>query len=173
MCNSLYEIAVESRGKMRDFADIREKTPKEARTAIRNREWKSLRAGIVSSADIRKDLPRYRIWEKGILQGEPTDITDWWKNDLVGFLVDCSFSFENALMGLESPYDTSTSGATSPSRCGPFFWSSRSEHASDPDRAIRQGCNQNSSLSNRARRPRTHRRSGDNRDTGHIEVGFQ
>ena len=48
--------------------------------------------------DIRTDLPRYRVWQNGELVDEPTDILAWWRNDLVAFVIGCSFSFEEALL---------------------------------------------------------------------------
>jgi uncharacterized protein YcsI (UPF0317 family) len=48
--------------------------------------------------DIRTDLPRYRVWKNGELVAEPEDITDFWRDDLVSFVIGCSFSFEEALM---------------------------------------------------------------------------
>jgi uncharacterized protein YcsI (UPF0317 family) len=48
--------------------------------------------------DIRTDLPRYRVWRYGELASEPTDITDFWRDDLVVFAIGCSFSFEEALI---------------------------------------------------------------------------
>lgn len=53
--------------------------------------------------DIRKDVPKYRIYESGELTNEVTDITDYWQDDFVAFLLGCSFSFEEALIadGLE------------------------------------------------------------------------
>ena len=48
--------------------------------------------------DLRTDLPRYRIWRHGELVAEPTDITDHWHDELVGFAIGCSFSFEHALI---------------------------------------------------------------------------
>jgi uncharacterized protein YcsI (UPF0317 family) len=48
--------------------------------------------------DIRTDLPRYRVWRDGELVAEPTDITDFWRDDLVSFAIGCSFSFEEALI---------------------------------------------------------------------------
>lgn len=58
---------------------------------------------IADHADIRSDLPKYRIYEYGELTGEVTDINHLWKDDYVFFLIGCSFSFEEALMssGLE------------------------------------------------------------------------
>ena len=48
--------------------------------------------------DIRTDLPRYRVWRNGELVAEPADIRDVWRDDLVTFVIGCSFSFEEALM---------------------------------------------------------------------------
>lgn len=48
--------------------------------------------------DIRTDLPRYRVWRRGELVEEPTDIMAHWRDDLVAFVIGCSFSFEEALM---------------------------------------------------------------------------
>jgi uncharacterized protein YcsI (UPF0317 family) len=47
--------------------------------------------------DIRTDLPRYRVWKNGELVAEPEDITEFWRDDLVSFVIGCSFSFEEAL----------------------------------------------------------------------------
>ena len=53
--------------------------------------------------DIRTDIPSYRIFENGRLKQEVTDVTDFWRDDLVTFVLGCSFSFEEALIadGLE------------------------------------------------------------------------
>ncbi|WP_332683792.1 putative hydro-lyase [Bosea sp. (in: a-proteobacteria)] len=53
--------------------------------------------------DLRTDLPRYRVWRDGELVDEPADILSHWRGDLVGFVIGCSFSFEEALIadGLE------------------------------------------------------------------------
>ncbi len=48
--------------------------------------------------DIRSDLPRYRVWKNGELAAEPEDIAGFWRDDLVSFVIGCSFSFEEALM---------------------------------------------------------------------------
>lgn len=49
-------------------------------------------------ADIRTDLPRYRIYRDGVLDKEVDDICEQWRDDLVTFLVGCSYTFESALM---------------------------------------------------------------------------
>jgi uncharacterized protein YcsI (UPF0317 family) len=48
--------------------------------------------------DIRSDVPRYRVWRHGELVDEPTDVTALWRDDLVSFVIGCSFSFEQALL---------------------------------------------------------------------------
>lgn len=48
--------------------------------------------------DIRTDLPVYRIWRAGKLVEETPDITAHWRDDLVAFVIGCSFSFEEALI---------------------------------------------------------------------------
>jgi uncharacterized protein YcsI (UPF0317 family) len=49
-------------------------------------------------ADLRTDLPRYRVFRAGSLVGEPTAITDGWRPDFVAFLLGCSFTFEEDLL---------------------------------------------------------------------------
>lgn len=49
-------------------------------------------------ADLRTDLPGYCVYEHGELVSRPTDISSLWRDDLVSFLLGCSFSFEQALM---------------------------------------------------------------------------
>ena len=49
---------------------------------------------VAKDCDIAKDLPKYRIYEKGVCTGEYTDVEQFWSDDLVGFLIGCSFSFE-------------------------------------------------------------------------------
>lgn len=53
--------------------------------------------------DIRTDIPRYRVWNDGVMTEEVADIKELWRDDLVTFLLGCSFSFEEALLadGLE------------------------------------------------------------------------
>jgi uncharacterized protein YcsI (UPF0317 family) len=48
-------------------------------------------------ADLRTDLPRYRVFENGSPVDDPTDISQYWRDDLVSFLLGCSFTFEWAL----------------------------------------------------------------------------
>src|SRR5215213_1532793 len=48
--------------------------------------------------DIRTDIPRYRVWRDGEAIDKLRDISDVWRDDLVSFVLGCSFSFEDALL---------------------------------------------------------------------------
>lgn len=84
--------------------------------------------GLGEDLDLRTDVPRYRVWRDGELTDEPDDIRRYWRDDLVGFVIGCSFSFEAALIedGLEMRHMTAgcnvpmyrTSVMTKPA--GPF-----------------------------------------------------
>ena len=54
--------------------------------------------GLGAGIDMRTDVPRYRVFRNGELAGEPTDIGSLWRDDLVSFILGCSFSFEWALL---------------------------------------------------------------------------
>lgn len=53
--------------------------------------------------DISTDIPKYRVYEKGELIGEYTSVSHLWRDDLVTFLIGCSFSFESALLEADVP----------------------------------------------------------------------
>ena len=48
-------------------------------------------------ADLRTDLPRYRYFRAAGVISEITDIVELWSDDAVGFLLGCSFTFEEAM----------------------------------------------------------------------------
>ena len=58
---------------------------------------------IGEDLDIRTDIPRYRVWREGELIDEPRDVTSVWRDDLVSFVIGCSFSFEEALLAADVP----------------------------------------------------------------------
>jgi uncharacterized protein YcsI (UPF0317 family) len=98
--------------------------------------------------DIRTDLPRYRVWRDGKLIEEPTDIVAHWRDDLVAFVIGCSFSFEHALMadgltirhieqGCNVPmYRTNVPCAPAGPFAGPLVVSMRPFNPADAIRAI-------------------------------------
>ena len=83
---------------------------------------------LSADADLRTDLPRYRVFENGTLVDEPTDLTRYWRDDLVSFLLGCSFTFEWALAAAGLPLAHQLQGVNVPMyvtdrRCigaGPF-----------------------------------------------------
>ena len=58
---------------------------------------------IALGADLRTDVPKYRIFRHGNLENEVTDVTNFFDQDMVSFLLGCSFSFENALLAAGVP----------------------------------------------------------------------
>jgi uncharacterized protein YcsI (UPF0317 family) len=55
-------------------------------------------SSVACDADLRTDLPKYRVWRDGRLEDEPTDVRAIWQDDFVSFLIGCSFTFESALV---------------------------------------------------------------------------
>jgi uncharacterized protein YcsI (UPF0317 family) len=55
-------------------------------------------ANIAPGADVRTDIPRYRVYRDGVLVEERDDLLDLWQDDLVAFLLGCSFTFEGSLL---------------------------------------------------------------------------
>jgi uncharacterized protein YcsI (UPF0317 family) len=98
--------------------------------------------------DIRTDVPRYRVWQRGEIVAEPTDIRDLWRGDLVSFVIGCSFSFEQALLEAGLPvrhieqernvpmYRTSIATAQAGPFKGPMVVSMRPMRAAAAIRAI-------------------------------------
>lgn len=58
---------------------------------------------VAPTGDIRTDIPKYRVYRNGQLTEEVADISDIWTEDMVAFLIGCSFTFEQALMNAGIP----------------------------------------------------------------------
>ncbi|HVJ82563.1 MAG TPA: putative hydro-lyase [Planctomycetia bacterium] len=54
--------------------------------------------GVAPGADLRTDLPLYRVFRDGVMTEEVPDLRALWRNDFVAFLLGCSFTFEAALL---------------------------------------------------------------------------
>lgn len=53
---------------------------------------------LAPGADLRTDIPAYRVWREGALAEEVADATEAWaEQPLVAFLIGCSFTFEAGL----------------------------------------------------------------------------
>jgi uncharacterized protein YcsI (UPF0317 family) len=98
--------------------------------------------------DIRTDVPRYRVWRDGEVVEEPTDIMAHWRDDLVAFVLGCSFSFEEALLADDLPlrhiecgvrvpmYRTNIACSPSGPFAGPMVVSMRPLKPADAIRAV-------------------------------------
>ena len=53
--------------------------------------------------DLRTDLPAYRVYVDGEYAGDVPDVVEHWRDDLVAFLIGCSFTFEDALLAVGVP----------------------------------------------------------------------
>lgn len=58
---------------------------------------------IAPGADLRRDLPRYRIYVDGRLREEVEEVSAAVHPGMVSFLLGCSFSFENAMQAAGLP----------------------------------------------------------------------
>lgn len=65
-------------------------------------------------ADIRTDVPRYRIFRHGVFDDTKGEIRDIWRDDFVTFLLGCSFTFEEALLKAKIPVRHIEEGKNAP-----------------------------------------------------------
>jgi len=104
---------------------------------------------LLAGGDIRTDVPKYVVYENGVKVAEPTDLHEYWREDLVTFMVGCSFTFEAALIengigiahieqGVNVPmYRTNRRSASAGSMSGPMVVSMRPIPASQVADAVR------------------------------------
>lgn len=69
---------------------------------------------LADDLDLRRDVPRYRIYEGGKLVREAQDISELWRSDLVTFVLGCSFTFEEALIRQGYPVRHISQGSNVP-----------------------------------------------------------
>ena len=81
-----------------DFLRYCQRNPKPCPLLAVSEPGQALLPSLGAEIDIRTDLPRYRVWRDGMLTDQPTDISTLWRDDLVTFVIGCSFSFEEALL---------------------------------------------------------------------------
>ncbi|MEK5104869.1 putative hydro-lyase [Cytobacillus sp. FSL M8-0252] len=100
------------------------------------------------NGNIMTDIPKYRIYKHGELVDEVQDATGYWRTDMVGFLIGCSFTFEEALLNNHIPirhieencnvpmYETNIECVKSGMFEGPMVVSMRPMKEADAIRAI-------------------------------------
>lgn len=69
---------------------------------------------VAPGADLRTDAPRYCVYEHGVLTAEVDSLVPYWRDDLVGFVLGCSFTFEAALAEAGIPLRHLELGLTAP-----------------------------------------------------------
>lgn len=69
---------------------------------------------VAPGADLRTDLPKYLVYEHGQLVAEVDHIQEYWRDDLVAFLLGCSFSFQMALVHAGIPVPHLDEGKSDP-----------------------------------------------------------
>lgn len=91
-------LAVVPREDAYDFLLFCQRNPKPC-PLIEVTDVGSARVDVVApGADLRDEVPRYRVFRDGELASEPTSLREEWEDDAVGFLLGCSLTFESALL---------------------------------------------------------------------------
>lgn len=81
-----------------DFLRYCQRNPKPCPLLAVSEPGQALLPTLGKDINICTDVPRYRVWRHGELVDEPSDVSALWRDDLVAFVIGCSFSFEQALM---------------------------------------------------------------------------
>ncbi len=81
-----------------DFLEFTKKNPKSCPLLEVTKPGERILSKVAPGADIAREIPKYRLYKNGKLEGEYTDVEALWRDDLVTFLLGCSFSFEAALL---------------------------------------------------------------------------
>jgi uncharacterized protein YcsI (UPF0317 family) len=71
-------------------------------------------SSLAAGSDIRTDIPAYRVWKDGVLAAEVQDVRSLWRDDMVGVLIGCSFTFEAALAAEGIPLRHTETGRNVP-----------------------------------------------------------
>ncbi len=141
-------LAILPKAQADDFLRFCQRNPKSCPLLAVSEPGDPALPGLGTDLDIRSDLPRYRVWRDGVLVDEPTDIADLWRDDLVSFVIGCSFSFEEALLEAGVPlrhvaegrnvamYRTDVPTAPAGVFRGPLVVSMRPMRAADAIRAV-------------------------------------
>ncbi|MBE9605281.1 putative hydro-lyase [Acetobacteraceae bacterium H6797] len=80
-----------------EFAAFCQRNPRACPVLAMGAPGQRLMPAMGEDFDVATDLPRYRVWRDGVPAEEPLRIDDLWREDLVAFLLGCSYSFEWAL----------------------------------------------------------------------------
>ena len=90
-------LVVLAAGEAADFRLFCEKNPRPCPLIEQTTPGEPVPHASAPRADLRTDVPLYRVYRRGELAEETTDISSLWRDDFVAFLLGCSFTFETAL----------------------------------------------------------------------------
>ncbi len=90
-------LAILPKKQASDFLDFCRKNPKPCPILEVSEPGDPVLKRVASGSDLRSDLPAYRVYSNGGLVEEPSDIRHLWRDDFVGFLIGCSYTFDVVL----------------------------------------------------------------------------
>jgi uncharacterized protein YcsI (UPF0317 family) len=86
-----------------DFARFCQRNPKPCPLVGVSDTGDPIMRTLGEDIDIRTDIPSYNIYRDGVIDASVSDISEFWADDSVAFVLGCSFSFEEALMQARIP----------------------------------------------------------------------
>ena len=86
-----------------DFARFCQRNPKPCPLVGVSDTGDPIMRTLGEEIDIRTDIPSYNIYRDGVIDASVSDISEFWADDSVAFVLGCSFSFEEALMQARIP----------------------------------------------------------------------
>lgn len=91
-----------------DFLLFAQRNPKACPLLEVTEEGDRMTHICADNCDVATDFPRYRIYRDGVLCEEVNDISEYWRDDFVAFIIGCSFSFESEMIeaGIEIRHNT-------------------------------------------------------------------
>lgn len=96
-------VAILPESEANDFLRFCQRNPKSCPLLAVSEPGDPRLPGLGADLDIRTDVAGYRLWRDGALIEEPGDLLSLWRDDLVTFVIGCSFSFEQALIDAGIP----------------------------------------------------------------------
>jgi uncharacterized protein YcsI (UPF0317 family) len=81
-----------------DFGDYCRRNPQACPLLAEGAPGDPRLPALGADLDIRTDVPAYRVWRDGALAAEVEGIVDFWRDDLVSFVLGGSFTLEHAML---------------------------------------------------------------------------
>lgn len=97
-----------------DFLLFTQRNPKPCPVLEVSDEGSKKLTEMATDVDLANDFPKYRIYKNGKLAQEVTSIDEYWRDDLVSFIIGCSFSFESELLAAGIEVRNITEGVNVP-----------------------------------------------------------